>query len=65
MSQCVFRDHCFDSIEVLLRNFVAWQLRRHAVPCGRDTLEELLLGAGLVLGDGVVHGLLLKADIFA
>jgi hypothetical protein len=65
MSQCVFRDHCFGRIEVLLRNFVAWQLRRHAVPSGRDTLEELLPGAGLVLGDVVVHGLLLKADILA
>jgi len=65
LTQCVFRDRCFGHVRALLRDFCEWQLIRDEVPCTRSTFEVLLRDAGFLFADGLVYGLLLKADVLA
>jgi hypothetical protein len=65
ISQCVFRDRCFGAISALFRDFADWQVIRHDVPCTCRTFERLLREAGFFFADGLVYGLLLKADVLA
>jgi hypothetical protein len=65
INQCVFRDRCFAGIGGLLRHFCEWQVMRDEVPCTRNTFEALLRDGGFFFAEGLVYGLLLKADVVA
>ena len=65
ISRCIFRGRCFGGIGALLRDFCEWQVIRDEVPCTRRTFEALLRDAGFLFADGLVSGLLLKADVLA
>jgi hypothetical protein len=65
ITQCVFQDRCFGGVRALLRDFCDWQVMRDEVPCTRRTFEALLRDSGFFFADGLVYGLLLKADVLA
>jgi hypothetical protein len=65
ITRCVFRDRCFGSVGALLSDFTEWQAMRDEVPCTRMTFESLLRNAEFLFAEGLVYGLLLKADVVA
>jgi hypothetical protein len=65
ITECVFRDRCFGGIGRLLRHFCEWQVTRDEVPCTRKTFEALLSHGGFFFAEGLVYGLLLKAEVLA
>jgi hypothetical protein len=65
ITECIFRDRCFGGVGGLLRHFCEWQVTRDEVPCTRNTFEALLRDSGFFFAEGLVYGLLLKADVLA
>jgi hypothetical protein len=61
-SQCVFKDRCFGGIGCLHVHFCEWADAHNAVPCTRQTFEQLLTDAGYLHADGFVSGLILSED---
>lgn len=49
----------------LTRDFAEWAITHESVPCTRQTFELLLANGGFLLADGMVSGLILKADLWA
>lgn len=62
LSECVFKDRCFGGIGCLRVHFCEWADAHNAVPCTRQTFEQLLTDAGFLVCDGMVSGLILKED---
>lgn len=50
-------------VGALLVDFAEWSVARNEVPCSRPTLEDLLRDAGFLIANGMVRGLVLKADL--
>ena len=44
-------------------DFAEWSVARNKVPCTRTALEALLRDAGFFIANGMVRGLVLKADL--
>jgi hypothetical protein len=65
ISRCVFRDRSFGGIAALWRDFCEFQVSRNEVPCTRNTFEALIRDAGFLFVEGLICGLLLKADLHA
>lgn len=63
LNRCCFRDRCFGGIGALHMNFCDYQIARDEVPCQRSVFEALLRDAGFLFADGLVSGLILKADL--
>lgn len=61
--RCCFRDRCFGGIGALHADFCNHQIARNDVPCQRSVFERLLRDAGFLFADGLVSGLVLKADV--
>jgi len=61
--RCCFRDRCFGGIGALHADFCNHQIARNDVPCQRSVFERLLRDAGFLFVDGLVSGLVLKADV--
>lgn len=62
LSECVFKDRCFGGIGCLHVHFCEWADAHNAVPCTRQTFEQLLTDAGYLHADGFVSGLILSED---
>jgi hypothetical protein len=62
LHQCIFRDCCTSSTDVLHAGFCDWCLSNRSVPCRNDTFEELLKRTGFCVNASMVHGLILKID---
>jgi hypothetical protein len=58
---CAFRDRCFGGLAFLHLCFSEW-CSRVSVPCGLETFEKLLRLEGLSVAEGLVYGLIVKAD---
>jgi hypothetical protein len=65
LERCVWRDRCFGGIGALHTSFCEWAMSSHSVPCQRKTFERLLADAGFLVADGLVSGLISKADLWA
>jgi hypothetical protein len=64
LERCVWRDRCFGGIGALHTSFCEWAISSHSVPCQRKTFERLLADAGFLVADGLVSGLISKADLW-
>ncbi len=62
LSECVFKDRCFGGIGCLHVHFCEWADAHNAVPCTRETFEQLLSDAGFLHADGFVSSLILHED---
>jgi hypothetical protein len=62
LHQCIFRDFCTSSTDVLHAAFCDWCLSNRSVPCRTNTFEELLERNGFCIDAAMVHGLILKID---
>lgn len=63
LAHCVLRDGCAGGVACLHLHFAEWCIRHSDVcPCTRPTFELLLTGEGFELTDGLVRGVILKAD---
>lgn len=62
VSECAFKDRCFGGIGCLHVHFCEWADAHNAVPCTRETFEQLLSDAGFLHADGFVSGLILRED---
>lgn len=63
LDQCVWRPRDFGRIGALCADFGCWALEHDSAPCQRTTFEALLADAGFLFADGMVSGLILKADL--
>jgi hypothetical protein len=66
-SRCVFQDRCWGGIGALHVDYARWcDWEGRDVPASRRTFERILLSQGLWreedLRDGLIYGLLLRAD---
>jgi hypothetical protein len=66
-TNCAHRDGKDDwgGVGQLLVDFAEWCVARNAVPCRRATFERLLWDAGFRCAQGMVSGLVLRADLEA
>lgn len=62
LDRCCFKDRSFGGIGALHTNFCEYQIARNDVPCQRNTFEALLSHAGFFHADGLIYGLILKAE---
>jgi hypothetical protein len=64
---CISRPGKEDSQSVgsLHVDFCEWAVANDSVPCTRRTFEALLASSGIVTKDGVVQGVILRADLLA
>lgn len=64
---CIRRDGRGDSASIgcLLLDFGEWSCAHNSVSCKRATFERLLWDAGFRCADGLVEGIVLKADLEA
>lgn len=65
LDRCVWRQRDFSGIGPLCKDFGCWALEHDIVPCQRKTFEALIEDAGFLFADGLVSGLILKADLRA
>jgi hypothetical protein len=64
-TECLFRDHSWQSISSLHVAFCEWAIRTRSIPCRRDTFERLLESEGFFVADGMVLALMLSSDLLA
>jgi hypothetical protein len=65
LDRCAYRDRCFSGMGALHSDFCEWSITRGLVPCQRRVFDVLVDTAGFLSADGLVHGLLLRADVEA
>jgi hypothetical protein len=65
LDRCVYRDRCFGGIGALWSDFGEWAVGHSSVPCTRRTFELLLTDFGFFFAEGMIYGLILKADLWA
>lgn len=63
LSRCIYRARCFGETGALYIDFCEWAVLVDSLPCMRATFEALLREAGLLFADGMVSGLILKANL--
>lgn len=62
-SECVRHWRCHSSVTSLHQAYCAWDVSRGFPPCNRETFVELLEESGFLIVDGLVSGLVLRADL--
>jgi hypothetical protein len=65
LERCVWRDRRFGGISALWGDFSQWATVQKSVFCNRQIFERLLAEAGFLYADGLISGLMLKADLWA
>ena len=65
LDRCVYRHRCFGGIGALCSDFGEWAVAHSSVPCTRQTFERLLTDFGFFFAEGMIYGLILKADLWA
>jgi hypothetical protein len=65
LARCLYRARDFGGMVALHRDFCKWEIAHDEVPCTHETFEHLVQGLGFLIADGMVSGLIFRADFEA